>query len=45
MLNEKQIQSAAQQHHTAEKLGVPMQAFSLQYPDMTIEKSLAVKSV
>jgi len=44
MLNEKQIQNAAQQHHTAEKLGVPMQAFSLQYPDMTIEDGYAVQA-
>lgn len=43
MLSRKQIEESAQRHHEAEKLRKPMRAFSLQYPDMTIEDGYAVQ--
>ena len=43
MLSKKQIQRSAQLHHEAEKQRKPMRAFSIQYPDMTIEDGYAVQ--
>jgi len=43
MLTKKQIQDSAQRHHAAEKSRTSMQAFSLQYADMTIEDGYAVQ--
>jgi len=43
MLTEKQIQESARLHHAAEKTCKPMRAFSLKYPDMTIEDGYAVQ--
>jgi len=43
MLNENQILESAQLHHEAEKTREPMRAFSLKYPDMTIEDGYAVQ--
>jgi len=43
MLSKKQILKSAQLHHLAEKTRTPMRAFSLQYPDMTIEDGYAVQ--
>jgi len=43
MLTKKQIQESARLHHAAEKTRKPMRAFSLQYPDMTIEDGYAVQ--
>lgn len=44
MLNEIQIQESARLHHEAEKSCVPMRAFSLQYPDMSIEDGYAIQA-
>jgi len=43
MLSKIQIEDSARRHHEAEKTRSPMQAFSLQYPDMTIEDGYAVQ--
>lgn len=43
MLTKEQIQDSAQRHHQAEKMRVPMRAFSLKYQDMTIEDGYAVQ--
>lgn len=43
MLSIKQIEDSARRHHEAEKSRVPMRAFSLQYPEMTIEDGYAVQ--
>jgi len=43
MLNKMQIEDSARRHHEAEKARKPMRAFSLQYPDMTIEDGYAVQ--
>lgn len=43
MLTKEQIQDSARLHHEAEKSRKPMRAFSLQYPDMSIEDGYAVQ--
>lgn len=43
MLTKKQILDSAAQHHEAEKSRIPIRAFSLQFPDMTIEDGYAVQ--
>ena len=43
MLTKEQIQDSARLHHEAEKARKPMRAFSLQYPDMSIEDGYAVQ--
>ncbi len=43
MLNYRQIQESARLHHEAEKSRKPMRAFSLRYPEMTIEDGYAVQ--
>ncbi len=44
MLNESQIQDSARRHHEAEKSRLPMRAYSLAHPDMTIEDGYAVQA-
>jgi len=44
MLNNRQILNSAHLHHEAEKSRTPMRAFSIQYPDMTIEDGYAVQA-
>ena len=43
MLSESQILESARLHHEAEKARKPMRAFSLEFPDMTIEDGYAVQ--
>ena len=43
MLTKKQIQDSARLHNKAEKVRKPMRAFSLQYPEMSIEDGYAVQ--
>ena len=44
MLSEDQIQEAARLHHQAELTRVPMRAYSLNHPDMSIEDGYAVQA-
>lgn len=44
MLTKEQILESARLHYEAEKTRTPIQAFSLQYPDMTIEDGYAVQA-
>jgi len=44
MLSENQISESARLHHAAEKMRKPMRAFSLQYPNMTIEDGYAIQA-
>ena len=44
MLTKSQIQNSACLHHEAEKKRIPMRAFSLEYPSMTIEDGYAIQA-
>ncbi len=43
MLSKKQILESARRHHSAEKNRKPMRAFSLEYPEMSIEDAYAIQ--
>ena len=43
MLSEHQVLESARLHHEAEKTRMPMRAYSLKYPEMTIEDGYAVQ--
>ena len=43
MLNKQQILESARRHHEAEKNRKPMRAFSLDYPEMSIEDAYAIQ--